>query len=296
MSKGFLIFAHNNKEIEYLKLACINAYLIKQHCNIHDITVVTNQFSYDYTVDTMGEKFITDSVSNIVITEQDSYFKNANTRLFKDTSHTIKPLPFYNIDRCNAYDLSPYDETIIIDADYLILSDSLNSCWGHENELMMNWEYQDINVERDDPTLKRLSPTGITMYWATVVYFKKCDFAKQFFETVKHVKDNREFYQDVYKWPGNLYRNDYSFSIAAHMLGGFVDKGIAQLPIPSLYKTFDTDDIHSAVSSNELIMYLEKPKSLGDFILCKWKGLDLHVMNKWAINRVSEKLMEHINA
>ena len=124
----------------------------------------------------------------------------------------------------------------------------------------------------------------------------KCDFAKQFFETVKHVKDNRDFYQDVYKWPGNLYRNDYSFSIAAHMLGGFVDRGISQLPIPSLYKTFDTDDIHSAVSSNELIMYLEKPKSLGDFILCKWKGLDLHVMNKWAINRVSEKLMEHINA
>ena len=114
------------------------------------------------------------------------------------------------------------------------------------------------------------------------------------FETVKHVRDNREFYQDVYKWPGQLYRNDYSFSVAAHMLGGFVDKGIPQLPVPHLYKTFDTDDVHSAPAQNELIFYLEKPKSLGDFMLCKWRGLDIHVMNKWAINRISKELLQYV--
>ena len=35
----------------------------------------------------------------------------------------------------------PYDETILVDVDYLILSDTLNYCWGHNNELMMNWKY-----------------------------------------------------------------------------------------------------------------------------------------------------------
>jgi len=147
--------------------------------------------------------------------------------------------------------------------------------------------------ERDDPTLRKLHPTGITMYWATVVYFKKGNFAEQFFKTVKHVRDNRQYYQSVYKWPGNLYRNDYSFSIAAHMLGGFKDRAIPQLPLPTLYKTFDTDDVHSAPARNELIFYLEKPKSLGDFMICKWKGVDIHVMNKWAINRISNELMEY---
>ena len=289
------MFAHNNEEIDYLKLATINAYLIKQNCDVHDITVVTNQHSYDYTVGELGKEFVHNAISNIVITEKDKNFKRANNRLYKDTSHTSKPLPFYNVDRCDAYKISPYDETLLIDADYLILSNSLNSCWGHNNELMMNWSYQDIMSERDDPTLKRLSPSGITMYWATVVYFRKTDFAEQFFKTVEHVRDNREYYQDVYKWPGNLYRNDYSFSVAAHMMGGFVDKGIEQLPVPHLYKTFDTDDVHSAPSKNELVFYLEKPRSLGDFILCKWRGLDVHVMNKWAINRVSEELLCQIN-
>tara|TARA_B100001939_G_scaffold343939_2_gene357470 strand:+ start:1581 stop:2471 length:891 start_codon:yes stop_codon:yes gene_type:complete len=295
MSKGFLMFAHNNNEIDYLKLAVVNALLIKQNCDIHDITVVTNQHSYDYTVEQLGKDFVHNAISNIVITEKDKDFKRANQRLYKDTSHTSKALPFYNVDRCDAYNISPYDETLLIDADYLILSNSLNSCWGHENELMMNWSYQDIMSERDDPTLKRLSPTGITMYWATVVYFRKTDFAKQFFKTVAHVRDHREFYQDVYKWPGNLYRNDYSFSVAAHMMSGFVDRGIPQLPVPYLYKTFDTDDIHSAPAPNELIFYLEKPKSLGDFMLCRWSGLDIHVMNKWAINRTSNVLMEYAN-
>lgn len=289
------MFAHNNEEIDYLKLATINAYLIKQNCDVHDITVVTNQHSYDYTVGELGKEFVHNAISNIVITEKDKNFKRANNRLYKDTSHTSKPLPFYNVDRCDAYKISPYDETLLIDADYLILSNNLNSCWGHNNELMMNWSYQDIMSERDDPTLKRLSPSGITMYWATVVYFRKTDFVEQFFKTVEHVRDNREYYQDVYKWPGNLYRNDYSFSVAAHMMGGFVDKGIEQLPIPHLYKTFDTDDVHSAPSKNELVFYLEKPRSLGDFILCKWRGLDVHVMNKWAINRVSEELLCQIN-
>jgi len=289
------MFAHNNEEIDYLKLATINAYLIKQNCDVHDITVVTNQHSYDYTVGELGKEFVHNAISNIVITEKDKNFKRADNRLYKDTSHTSKPLPFYNVDRCDAYKISPYDETLLIDADYLILSNNLNSCWGHNNELMMNWSYQDIMSERDDPTLKRLSPSGITMYWATVVYFRKTDFVEQFFKTVEHVRDNREYYQDVYKWPGNLYRNDYSFSVAAHMMGGFVDKGIEQLPVPHLYKTFDTDDVHSAPSKNELVFYLEKPRSLGDFILCKWRGLDVHVMNKWAINRVSEELLCQIN-
>ena len=47
--------------------------------------------------------------------------------------------------------------------------------------------------EREDDSLKRLQSTGITMYWATVVYFKKTEFTKQFFETVKHVKDNSRY-------------------------------------------------------------------------------------------------------
>ncbi len=232
------------------------------------------------------------AINNIIVVEKDKEFKLSNTRIYKDTSHTAKPLSFYNVNRCDAYDLSPYEETILLDVDYLILSDTLNQCWGHNEELMMNWRYQDIMYERKDPTLNRLNDFSITMYWATVVYFRKTPYVESFFNCVKHVKNNPQYYKDLYKWNGTLYRNDYSFSIAAHMMSGFQDRGIPQLPT-TLYKTFDTDDVHSAVNDNTLIMYLEKPRSPGDFMLTKWSGVDLHVMNKWAINRISEDMLSH---
>ena len=286
------MFAHNNAEIDYFRLAVINSLLIQRHMGIKNITVVTDPHSLAHAKSSLGDDLINQAIDNIVVVEKDKNFKSQNIRVFKDTSHTAKHLPFYNVNRCDAYDITPYDETILLDVDYLIFSDTLNQCWGHNNELMMNWRYQDIMIDRVDDTLSRLNPFGITMYWATVVYFRKTEYVESFFNCVKHVKNNTQFYKDLYRWSGNLYRNDYSFSIAAHMMSGFIDKGIPQLPT-TLYKTFDTDDVHLAVDDKTLIMFLEKPRSPGDFVLTKWSGVDLHVMNKWAINRISEELLEY---
>jgi len=286
------MFAHNNTEIDYFRLAVVNALLVQKNLGIKNITVVTDPHSLAQGEKTLGKRLIKKAINNIVVVDKDIQFKAKNQRLYKDTSHTAKYLPFYNVNRCDAYDISPYDETILIDVDYLILSDTLNSCWGHNNELMMNWKFQDIMYERKDPSLNRLYDMGITMYWATVVYFRKTEYVESFFNIVKHVKDNPQYYKDLYKWHGTLYRNDFSFSIAAHVMSGFVDKGIPQLPT-TLYKSFDTDDIHSAVDENTIVMYLEKPRSPGDFMLTKWQGVDIHIMNKWAINRVSEELLEY---
>lgn len=284
------MFAHNNEEIDYLRLAITNSLLIQKNTGIKNITVVTDPHSLKHNEETLGKKFIKKAINNLIVVEKDKKFKNSNIRLYKDTSHSSKYLPFYNVNRCDAYDISPYDETILIDADYLILSDTLNHCWGHNNELMMNWKYQDIMYERKDPSLDRLYDMGITMYWATVVYFRKTEYVESFFNIVKHVRNNPQYYKDLYKWQGTLYRNDYSFSIAAHMMSGFADKGISQLPT-TLYKSFDTDDIHKVIDNQTIIMYLEKPRAPGDFILTKWQGLDLHVMNKWAINRFTEEFL-----
>jgi len=291
-SRGVIMFAHNNTEIDYFRLAVVNALLVQKNLGIKNVTVVTDPHSLKQGEKTLGKRLIKKAINNIIVIEKDKKFKALNQRLYKDTSHTTKYLPFYNVNRCDAYDLSPYDETLLIDVDYLILSDTLNHCWGHNNELMMNWKYQDIMYERKDPSLARLNDMGITMYWATVVYFRKTEYVKCFFNIVSHVKNNPQFYKDLYQWQGTLHRNDYSFSIAAHMMSGFVDKGIPQLPT-TLYKSFDTDDIHSAVDENTIVMYLEKPRSPGDFMLTKWAGVDLHIMNKWAINRVSEELLEY---
>ena len=64
------------------------------------------------------------------------------------------------------------------------------------------------------------------------------------------------------------------------------------MPATTLYKSFDTDDIHSAVDKNINYVF-GKTACSRDFMMTKWQDLDLHIMNKWAINRVSDELMDY---
>ena len=292
--KGILMFAHNNTEIDYIRMAVVNAMLAQKNLGLtpEQVTIVTDSATHEYGISTLGDLM---NNAQYVLTDVDVKFKHSNLRAYRDTAQKIEKLPFYNANRCDAYDLSPYEQTILVDVDYLILSDALNACWNHNNELMMNWHYSDVMHDRVQPEFERIGDLGITMYWATVVYFRKTPYCETFFNFVKHVKNNREYYGNVYNWRSNIYRNDFSFSIAAHIMGGFQDKQVPQLPV-KLYKTFDSDDIHSVQALNDLVLYLEKIRSPGDFILTRWRDVDLHIMNKWALNRISQDMMEVLDA
>lgn len=288
------MFAHNNNELDYMRLAVVNALLVQKNMGLtrEQITIVTDVHSLAYAEETLTS-LVHQACGNYIVVDVDQKFKYQNQRQFRDTSLTVKKLPFYNANRCDAYELSPYDQTLVIDVDYLILSDSLNACWDHHNELMMNWEYHDVMHGREYSELHRISDLGITMYWATVVYFCKTEYCKTFFNFVKHVRDNRGYYGDLYNWRSGIYRNDFSFSIAAHMLTGYVDRQLPQLPV-KLYKTFDNDDVHNIDGPNNILLYLEKIRSPNDFIMTRWRDVDIHIMNKWALNRISEKMIEYV--
>lgn len=294
MSKGVLMFAHNNAEIDYIRLAIVNALLCQKNLGLssEQITIVTDSHSLEHANNTLGDTVY--DAAQYILFEKDISFKARNNRVYKDTFHHVETLPFYNINRTDAYDISPYDETLLIDADYLILSSSLSACWGHNNDLMMNTRYNDVMMSRNFESLHKLSPAGVDMYWATVVYFRKCsEEAELFFELCKYARDNYAYFSRIYGYDARIFRNDFAFTIAAHTLGGFVKDPVRQLPV-TLFKTFDLDDIHEVSGPNHLKLFLEKPGCSGDFMLCDWKDLDIHIMNKWALNRISSQLLEHM--
>lgn len=291
MSKGIVLFAHNNKEINYLKLACVSCAMIKKNLGTDNITVVSDVDSYDFNLELLGKDFLEKHIPNLILIQKDYDFKNTNIRSFRDTNHNIQALSFYNENRSTVYDISPYDETLIIDVDYLVMSDSLNQVWGHKNDFMINYDVQDIQSTRKSGK-ERLQNYGITMYWATVVYFKKNEFARTFFDIVSHVKQNYEYYKDLYEFQGYLFRNDFAFSIAAHMMGNFISEPIPQLPVSPMFMSYDWDDIYKVNGVNDLTLYLEMEREIKNFNMCRWKNLDLHLMNKWALQRHADDLLE----
>lgn len=291
MSKGVLMYAHNNDEIDYLKIACANALMVKKNLEV-PVTLVTDSGTIDWGRKALGDEFIDMCFEQVIVVHRDYLFDNP--RNFADTSFTSKPLQFYNCNHYEAYDLSPYEETLFIDADYLIMSSALNNCWGSNNDVMIDHR---IFSPSDDkaPVTKYIDEFGIKMYWATVIYFRKSDFAKFLFSLVEHIQKNYQYYRDLYTFSNSMYRNDNAFSVAIHTLNGFTDSKesvVGNLPITGLLMSWDTNDIHSVVDVDDIIIYAEKAGATGTYLLARFKNQDIHIMNKWSINRVADKLID----
>lgn len=277
MSKGILIFARNNSTIKYGEIACQCAGFAKANLKKFDeICLVTDQETYNSASTEIDFWF-----DRVII--QEKILEN-NKRMFKDTTASTQIDQFFNLDRSMAYQLSPYDETLIIDADYFVLSNALDNVWGSENNFMINKKYRDI-AGIHDTDVHYIDEFTIPMHWATVIYFRKSDIAEDIFTLVTHIKEHYPYYKDLYNCAGGMFRNDYAFSIALHILNGNMDSSIPSLPIEYLNNSFDTDDIFRVNSTNDIIMFCSKKENRSEHILGRFVNTDIHIMNKYALSR-----------
>lgn len=289
MTRGVLMYAHNNSEIDYFKIACANALMVQQNLKV-PVTLVTDSGTLNWGKKSLGDDFITKCFEHVIEVNKDYSFNNA--RNYADTSNSTVSLQFYNSNHWQAYDLSPYDETLFIDADYLIMSDTLSRCWDNNYEVMINHSIYSPSDEVK-PYTRMIDDMSITLYWATVIYFKKSQLAKNMFFLVKHIQENYGYYRDLYSFKSTMFRNDNAFSIAVHILNGYNNQelSIVELPIPGLLMSWDTNDIHSMNGINDITLYVEKSIK-GTYILSRLKDTDVHIINKWAISRISNRLIE----
>jgi len=277
MSKGIIIFAQNNEYVNYAEQACASAGYARKNLSLFDeICLITNTETLK-----SNKKLINKYFDKVIVSDS---FQPDNIRLFKDTTHITEYAPFKNMGRSEVYELSPYAETLLIDSDYFIMNDVLDQVWDSENDVMINCKYRDVS-ERHKENIEYIDNFSIPMYWATVVYFKKSDFAENLFTLVSHIKYNYKYYYYLYNCSGNLFRNDFAFSMALHILNGSVAFDVPSLPIDYLNNSFDLDDIFRVNSHNDIIMYCADAERTTNHLLSRFTNMDLHIMNKKAIGR-----------
>jgi len=199
MTKGVLLFAFNSPEYNYYHMAEFTARRVNHFLNL-PVSIVTDKNSL---ATTTGYKF--DNVYTI-----DS-----------DPNNTFQGRVWLNKGRYQAYQLSPYDETILLDVDYVINSDALLKVFNvmddfccHEsiNFLMNEYnkkEHLDFSNELTIPTL-----------WATVVGFRKTKRVENIFQCLKMVQENYSHYGNIHKFSCDTYRNDYGLTIAHRIVNG----------------------------------------------------------------------------
>ena len=293
-SRGVLLFAENNKRLNYLKLAVIAAKCIKNNMGEStNVAVVTTQQSINWFKEDADQLKIFDKI----IIRDSQVDASENLRLYRDTRyHSVQDL-FLNKNRFSAYALTPYDETILVDADYFVLNDSLNAVWGNNEEFLINKKAHSLmHVPLSGPEF-RLNPYGIRMYWATLIYFKKGPKAKFVFELVDHIKECWDYYKHVYDFPGTLFRNDFAFSIALHMLNGFSDDEdfVKPFPMDHILTALDTDQFIDFEDKKTVKFFVNDEKENYKFYVTKVRDVNVHCLNKISILNKAEEILKAIS-
>jgi len=283
MTRGCLIFAHNNRDVDYAKLALLSGSLAKKNLGL-PVSLITDES----TISWMKESKIFSNVENtfdkLILVERPN---TENKRILHDGTDK-KIIPFINSTRADAYNLSPYDQTLLLDSDFLIFSDRLNQYWDVESSVKVSYAANDINSkDRLGYHDKYVSDTGIKLFWATTVMFNKDENSKLFFDLVDTVKTNYSYFADLYMFNPTQYRNDISFSIAQHIMSGFETDIITSLP--PLLTTIDKDILES-VDQNKLTFLIAAESN--SYVAAAIKDTDIHIMNKQSILRNYNSLME----
>lgn len=281
-SKGVLLFARNNDQIDYIKQAYFLAKRVRKYLDV-PTTLVTDSLHY------LEREFDTDVFDEVISIEP--WIKD-NPRTFNDGALNGQRAHFKNLGRYNAYEFSPYDETILMDTDYVVSNSLLKNCFGSVNDFAIYKDSLDISNVRNPREFKYVSDSSVDFYWATVVYFKKTETNRRFFDLIAHIQDNYEHYRRVYQISSKMFRNDFAFSIAIHMMNGFQQGGfVSPLPGKLLYTT--DKDILWNLEDDNMFFLVEKEKHLGEYTPMRTRGQSVHVMNKFSLVRQIDKEMSN---
>ncbi len=276
MSNGILCFANNNGSINYIKQAIELAKRAKKYLDL-PVSLVTSTFSaLDIQYHDVFDK---------IIKIQDS---KDNQKRYNDGYSLSQSLYFKNNQRHNAFYLSPYDKTLVLDTDYIICNDIFKNAFVSDHNFQIYRKGVDLCEWRNYHEFDYINDKGIPFYWATCFYFTKSLENKIFFDLLQHLRTNWKYYSDVYDLGSRNFRNDHLFSIGIHMMNGFEDGDWAKVLPGKMYYTLDRDILYK-IKDDRLVFLIQKENLVNEYILSSIKGCNIHVMNKFSLERATNE-------
>lgn len=221
MTTGALIFAFNNEKTDYVTMARWSAKRIRQHLNI-PVAIVT-----DSTDSGLHQRF------DYVIS---AGAQTGGSRYFEDYADSVS---WHNAGRTDAYNLSPFEQTLVLDSDYVVSSDQLQQVLNAPQDFLAHRSA--FNVARpEEPFLDTFGRNKFPMWWATVMMFRKSPTAQYIFDCMEMIKHNWKHYKELYGIAEKNYRNDYALSIALGIVSGHTLK-VDSIPWPLFSVMPDTE-------------------------------------------------------
>lgn len=262
MSNGVLLFAFDNEEIDYVKQAQECAKRVKHYLDVPVALVTDKQVSNN----------MFDHV--IHIDEKSNFTK----RIYSNGNKSTSSLTFRNTARSQAYDITPFDKTLVMDVDYMLNTRDLAEAFNNSAEFQIYKSATDIHPNRDNTEFLLTSPVGPEFYWATVFCFEKTQNVKFFFDLLKQVQNNYSYYVEQYKFQNVMFRNDYLFSIVINLVG---KEFVTELPGKMFYSLDRDMPISLTYGIFKAFTTARRSK-----IPVELTNSDIHIMNKYWLESV----------
>jgi hypothetical protein len=259
MNRGALLFAFNSPKFNYFSMAEATAKRINHFLDL-PVTVVTDTDSLP--------KNSTYTFDKVITTTPD---KNN----IRDWGIWI------NKGRYQAFEFSPYDETILLDTDYMVNSNSLLKTF----ELPTDFCCHDTTSFLMQPGVaqEQLSSMSFQTLWATVIRFNKTTRAEQIFGCIEMVQKNFKHYAQIHGFIANTFRNDYALTLALRIINGHMSTASDIIPWNLTHIGKNTSvyrDSEDEFNTQYTVMYdnWKRGKIRKEYITIK--DFDFHVMQK----------------
>lgn len=201
MTQGVVLFAHDNDDIKYSRIAIWSAHRIKRLLGL-PVCLVTS------------ETDICDPVFDVIVQQPKD---SVQSRYFADLD---RPVTWFNHDRCSAFAVSPFDHTLLLDVDYVVSSCDLLRLFDIPADIAAPRWALDVTGSNDFADLNCFGRNRMPMAWATVVMFRRTVVAEMVFDMMAMIQRNWRHYRDLYGISQSKYRNDFALAIALNTVYG----------------------------------------------------------------------------
>ena len=263
MTTGALIFAFNNEQTDYLAMAEWSAVRIRRHLDI-PVAVVTDCTDHKRT-----------SVFDQVIVQNAS---TGGTRWFEDYAATVT---WHNAGRVDAYSLTPWDQTLVLDADYVVAGPELRCVLQSDTDFMCHRTAVNMATGLPMAGLNVFCQHSMPMWWATVMMFRRSNIAQYIIDCMQMIRNNWQHYRDLYGIDNSTYRNDFALSIALGIVSGHTGQ-VTEIPWPLLSVLPDTE----LVKLDDSMYQVNYNDSDNSPRWVTWQGTDFHAMGKQHLEKI----------
>ena len=293
-SRGILVYARNNSQVDYIKQAYFLAVRVKDYLGL-PTTLVTDSAEF-LDLEYPNWRLVFEKVIRVVWdsenSQEDTVLSRNEThaqKKFYDGSLVSKQLEWKNNLRSSAYDVSAYEETLVLDSDIVICNNNFAKCFEQKHDFLIYRDAVDLAGIDTGDDFRRISDTSVDFFWATAFFFRKTLDNKVFFDLLKHIEENWTHYKRIFQINAPYFRNDHAFSIAIHIMNGYQTSDFAN-PMPGTLYFVTDKSILWEINQDSLLILLEKPKYVGEYTPLRINKSTTHVMNKFSLNRCIDEI------